>query len=80
MSTASAPTVPVLAVTQIGGEHFVYVATNQNGHYVAEQKMVQLGSTVGNFYEVKSGLQAGDRVIVSGIQILVNGAPVQPIA
>ncbi len=79
-STASAPTVPVLAVTQIGGEHFVYVATNQNGHYIAEQKMVQLGSTVGNSYEVKSGLQAGDKVIVSGIQILVSGAPIQPIA
>ena len=58
----------------------MYVATNQNGHYIAEQKMVQLGSTVGNSYEVKSGLQAGDKVIVSGIQILVSGAPVQPIA
>lgn len=79
-STAPAPTVPVLAVTQIGGEHFVYVATKQDGHYVAIQKSIQLGSTVGNSYEVTSGLQAGDKVIVSGMQMLVDGAPVQPIS
>lgn len=79
-STAPAPTVPILAVTQIGGEHFVYVATNQNGHYVAVQKSIQLGSTVDNSYEVISGLQAGDKVIVSGMQFLISGAPVQPIS
>ncbi len=79
-STAPAPTVPVLAVTQIGGQQFVYVAENQNGHYVAVQKSIQLGSTTGNSYEVKSGLQPGDKVIVSGMQFLVNGAPVKPLS
>lgn len=79
-STTSAPTVPVLAVTQIGREHFVYVATSQDGHYIAEQRAVQLGSTTGNSYEVKSGLSVGDKVIVSGIQILANGEPVQPMS
>jgi RND family efflux transporter MFP subunit len=79
-STAPAPTVPILAITQIGGQHFVYVAENQNGHYVAIQKSIQLGSTTDNSYEVKSGLQPGDKVIVSGMQFLVNGAPVQPLS
>ncbi len=79
-STAPAPTVPVLAVTQIGGQPFVFVARNQGGHYVAEQTALQLGDTVGNVYAVKSGLKAGDRLIVSGMQFLVNGAPVQPIS
>jgi hypothetical protein len=79
-STAPATTVPVLAVTQIGGQQFVYVAENQNGHYVAVQKSIQLGSTLDNSYEVKSGLQPGDKVIVSGMQFLVNGAPVQPLS
>ncbi|MGH9615874.1 MAG: efflux RND transporter periplasmic adaptor subunit [Acidobacteriaceae bacterium] len=78
-STAPAPTVPVLAVTQIGGQQFVYVAENQNGHYIAVQKSVQLGNTIGNSYQVISGLQPGDKVIVSGLQLLVSGAPVQPI-
>jgi RND family efflux transporter MFP subunit len=79
-STAPAPTVPVLAVTQIGGLPFVFVAKNENGHYVAQQTSLVLGETVGNTYAVKSGLQAGDKVIVSGMQFLVNGAPVKPIS
>jgi RND family efflux transporter MFP subunit len=79
-STAPAPTVPVLAVTRIGGQQFVYVAENQNGHYVAIQKTVELGNTVGNSYEVKSGLLVGEKVIVSGMQLLVSGAPVQPMS
>lgn len=79
-STAPAPTVPVLAVTQVGGQQFVFVAENENGHDVAVQKSIELGTTVGNSYAVKSGLQVGDKVIVSGMQFLVNGAPIQPIS
>lgn len=79
-TSAPGPTVPVLAVTRIGGQQFVYVAENQSGHYIAVQKTVELGSTVGNSYEVKSGLQAGDKVIVSGMQLLVSGAPVLPMS
>lgn len=78
-STAPAATVPVLAVTQIGGQPFVFVAANKDGHFIAEQRSVQLGDTVGNQYAIKSGLQPGDKLIVSGLQFLVNGAPVQPI-
>ena len=77
-STAPEPTVPVLAVTQIGGQPFVFVAKDENGHSVARQVAVNLGPTVGNLYQVKSGLQVGEKVIVSGIQFLVDGAPVQP--
>lgn len=79
-STAPAPTVPVLAVTQVGGQQFVFLAENENGHEVAVQKSIELGTTVGNSYEVKGGLQAGDKVIVSGMQFLVNGAPIRPIS
>lgn len=79
-STAPAPTVPVLAVTQIGGQPFVFVAKEKDGHYAAHQVSVTLGDTVGNDYEVKSGLQVGDKVIVSGMQFLVDGAPVQPMS
>jgi RND family efflux transporter MFP subunit len=79
-STAPAPTVPVLAVTRIGGQPFVYVATDVNGSTVAKQRSVTLGDTIGNDYAVKDGLKPGEKVITSGIQFLIDGAPVQPIS
>ena len=78
-STKPAPVVPVLAVTRLGGQAFVFVATEQNGKYFARQRAVTLGDTIGNTYAVQGGLQNGDKVIVSGIQMLVDGFPVQPL-
>jgi RND family efflux transporter MFP subunit len=77
--TSSIPVVPVLAVTRLGGQTFVYVATNQDGKYFARQRPVTVGDTVGNNYAVLSGLKNGDKVIISGIQFLIDGAPVQPL-
>jgi RND family efflux transporter MFP subunit len=77
--TAQTPTVPVLAVTRIGGQTFVYVAAPQGAGYSAHQVSVNLGEPVGNLYPVLSGLKAGDRVILSGIQMLQEGVPVQPM-
>lgn len=79
-STAPMAVVPVLAVTRQGGQSFVFVATKQqDGHFVAAQTPVTLGDTVGNTYSVTSGLNAGDRVIVSSTQFLVNNMPVMPL-
>ena len=78
-TTSSIPVVPVLAVTRLGGQTFVYVATNQGGKYVAKQRPITVGDTVGNDYAVFSGLQNGEKVIVSGTQFLIDGAPVQPL-
>lgn len=79
-STAPTPTVPVLAVTRIGGQSFVYVATASDKGTVAKQRAVTLGDTIGNDYAVAGGLKPGDKVIVSGIQFLIDGTPVQPIS
>lgn len=78
-STSPTPVVPVLAVSRLGGQAFVYVAQNQGGHYFAHQVPVQLGDTVGNDYAVLSGLKDGEKVIVSGTQFLVDKMPVQPL-
>ncbi len=79
-STSPTPTVPVLAVTRIGGQSFVYVATASDKGAVAKQRAVTLGDTIGNDYAVMDGLKAGDQVIISGIQFLIDGAPVKPIS
>jgi RND family efflux transporter MFP subunit len=78
-STAPMAVVPVLAVTRQGGQSFVFVARQQGGHFFATQTPVTLGDTVGNAYSVTSGLNAGDRVIVSSTQFLVNNMPVMPL-
>jgi RND family efflux transporter MFP subunit len=77
--TSPMAVVPVLAVTRQGVQSFVYVAKQKDGHFMAVQVPVTLGDTVGNSYSISSGLSAGDKVIVSGTQFLVNGMPVMPL-
>lgn len=79
-NTTQQPTIPVLAVTRIGGQSFVYVAAPRGSGFFAHQVAVTLGEPVGNVYPVLGGLNTGDRVILSGIQFLQEGVPVQPLA
>lgn len=74
------PVVPVLAVTRLGGQAFVFVAQSAGGgKFVAHQQAVSLGDTIGNNYAVLTGLANGDKVIVSGTQILMDQMPVIPL-
>jgi RND family efflux transporter MFP subunit len=73
------PVVPVVAVSRIGGLYFAFVAeSDQKGGYVAHQKPLQIGQIVGNDYVVLDGVKPGDKVVVSGTQFLIDGAPVVP--
>jgi RND family efflux transporter MFP subunit len=73
------PEVPILAVSRLAGQYFAFVAEAQDGGaFVARQKPLKIGQTVGNDYEVQDGLKAGDKVIISGTQFLRDGAPVIP--
>ena len=82
-SSTPRPVVPVLAVSMIGGQSFVYVAVKGQGPlangFVAHQIPVQLGDVQGNVYPVLGGLKPGDRVIESGLQMIGEGAPVMPM-
>ena len=78
-ATHQQPVVPILAVTRIGGLPFVYVAQPAGAGFIAKQKAVQLGEPVGNNYPVTGGLAPGDKVILSGLQLLQDGAPVKPL-
>jgi RND family efflux transporter MFP subunit len=71
-------TVPITAVTRINGKYFCYVVEQTDKGTVARQRPIDVGELIGNDYVVKSGLSAGDRLIVSGIQKIGDGAPVKP--
>src|SRR5579863_5582187 len=45
---------------------------------LARQKPLKIGQTVGNDFEVQEGIKPGDKVIISGTQFLLDGAPVIP--
>jgi RND family efflux transporter MFP subunit len=76
----SAPglTIPVTAVTRVNGQYFCFVAEPAGDGLVAKQHPVQVGEVQGNNYLVLSGLKPGDKLIVSGIQKIGDGAPVKP--
>jgi RND family efflux transporter MFP subunit len=73
------PEIPILAVSRLAGQYFAFVAEPQNGgSFVARQKPLKIGQTVGNNYEVQDGIKPGDKVIISGTQFLLDGVPVIP--
>jgi RND family efflux transporter MFP subunit len=70
-------TIPVTAVTRINGQYFCFVAEPAGDGLVAKQHPVEVGEVLGNDYVVRGGLKAGDKLIVSGIQKIGDGAPVR---
>lgn len=76
-TTSGAPSA-LVAERAIGTDQsrkFVYVLDAKNQ---AEYRMVQLGSSVGSLKVVTSGLKAGERVVVDGLQRVRPGAPLAP--
>jgi RND family efflux transporter MFP subunit len=77
-SNEPALAIPVVAVTRVAGQHFVFVAEQGEKGFVARQKAVTLGDVLGEDYIVRAGLDPGARIIVSNVQKLGDGAPVKP--
>ncbi|MEP7116202.1 MAG: efflux RND transporter periplasmic adaptor subunit [Acidobacteriota bacterium] len=71
-------TVPLVAMTRINGRYFAFLSEGAEGKTVARQRPVELGELVGNDYVVKKGLSVGEKLIVSGVQKIGDGAPVAP--
>ena len=75
--------IPATSIVRLAGETFVYVAKKPDDSQgkpglVAKQKRVKLGNIRGNNYQVLEGLRQGERIIVSGILNLRDGAPIVP--
>lgn len=74
---AEALLVPQQAISRTGGKAGVWVVDAQDH---AQRVPVDLGELVGRDYLIRSGLQAGQRVVVEGGERLTGGAPVAPKA
>jgi multidrug efflux system membrane fusion protein len=62
-----------------GGEFAVFVIDERNGKSYARKKDVLLGSVYGNSVAVTEGLDAGEKVVVMGSQIIREGEEVRII-
>jgi multidrug efflux pump subunit AcrA (membrane-fusion protein) len=71
--------IPTSAVTRVSGRTLVFVAQSRSkSQLIAQQRMVELGNIQGNQYQVISGLQPGEQLIVSGVRNLTDGAAITP--
>jgi RND family efflux transporter MFP subunit len=71
----SAVLIPQQAVSELQGVYQVGVVTSDNKVTI---KAVKLGPQFGNMWVVESGLQAGDNVVVDGLQRIKTGMTVAP--
>ena len=71
-------TVPTTAISRIAGGTFVFVAEPDKSGLVVHQKPVKLGSIDGNNYQILDGLKPGDRIAVTGLLKLSDGAVITP--
>ncbi|MEB3342678.1 efflux RND transporter periplasmic adaptor subunit [Okeania sp.] len=69
--------VPMTAVVFEGETRFVYLLEGEGEQQKAKRQIIELGLVQGDMTEVVSGLVSGDKLIVSGLQKLNDGAAVK---
>jgi membrane fusion protein, multidrug efflux system len=67
--------VPQQCVKELQGQYSVFVVNADNK---IETRQIQPGTKVGGLWLVDSGLNAGDKVVLEGIQKVQNGMVVNP--
>ncbi|MBC2736378.1 MAG: efflux RND transporter periplasmic adaptor subunit [Desulfobacteraceae bacterium] len=68
--------VPQRCVTELQGLYSVFVVGQDN---TVKEHQITLGPAVGSAYLVKEGLTAGDQVVYEGLQMVRDGAVVNPV-
>jgi RND family efflux transporter MFP subunit len=82
VAAASAVVLPLTAIVRSPGkpEGFaVYVVDDKATPPVARVRDVELGEFLGNLIPIKAGLQGGEKVVVMGATLIVDGEAVQII-
>ncbi|GAB4135548.1 MAG: efflux RND transporter periplasmic adaptor subunit [Raineya sp.] len=70
---AGAIIVPINVIQNGTDGSYVMVAIEENGQKVARRRKIEVGQIYNRSAEIKSGLQAGDKVITTGYQDLNEG-------
>jgi len=67
--------VPLSALVSVGSQYFVWVVTDNK----VSQRTVTIGRASGEVVEITSGLGEDDLIVVRGIDLVREGAPVRPV-
>jgi len=73
----SAFSVPVTLVRETQSGKYIYVAKEENGKLVARRLPVTVGSTYNGLVEITQGITAGDKIITTGFNSLIDGELIQ---
>jgi RND family efflux transporter MFP subunit len=76
-SNPSAFIVPVTLIRETQSGKYIYVAKEENGKVVARRSTVTTGSSYNGLVEITSGLAAGDKIITTGFNSLLDGELIQ---
>lgn len=76
-SNPAAFVIPLAVIQKSSDGDFVYVAEKVNGKLIAKRKAVKQGLVYNGTAEILSGLLAGDMVITTGYQTIIEGDPIQ---
>lgn len=79
-TSKNAITVPTNCITRGEKESYVMVMTEENGKKIAKKRAITAGHTGDTRTEIKSGLNAGDKVIITGFQELNDGQEISEAA
>jgi len=74
---ASAFTVPITLIRDSQSGKYIYVAKEENGKLLARRLPVTVGSTYNGLAEITSGITAGDKIITTGFNSLIDGELIQ---
>ncbi len=72
-SNPKALAVPKNVVQETGAEQFLFVATREDGNWIAHKRIVRTGLDSGAAVEILEGLREGEFVVTFGFQAIADG-------
>ena len=77
--TTVVPLSAVVRSSQHPDAFAVFVVADKGGRTVAQERLVEIGDTVGNMISVAKGLSAGERIVVTGSTLIRDGEEIKVI-
>jgi multidrug efflux pump subunit AcrA (membrane-fusion protein) len=73
-SASNGVTAPKKAVVERGAMTFVWIVDKDS---IARMRLVKVGKTLGERVEILAGMSDGERLVVSGVEKVIEGARVE---